>query len=310
MKKVISLIATSLFVFSCAPTNAATESSVSTPAAPINHDDSSPNVGPIAADGSTKLGVKFSRVIYLVFENEDQKNVISNAYFKDLASRGANFTNMTAEIHPSQGNYIAMVAGDPYGINHDGNVDLNVPHLGDLLEAKNKTWKMYAEGFPSGCYTGSRSGKYARKHAPFMSFVNVSKNSKRCANITNEKSFFADWKAGTLPNFSMYIPDLNNDGHDTSVDYSAKWLKKNFDSAFNDSAMMKDTLVVLTYDESSYSGGNKIYNVLLGSSIKPGSVISASHSHSSILRMIEDEFQLGSLNRGDAKATAITNVWK
>ena len=169
---------------------------------------------------------------------------------------------------------------------------------------------MYAEGFPSPCYTGSRSGKYARKHAPFMSFSNVSKNPKRCANITNEKSFFADWKAGTLPNFSMYIPDLNNDGHDTSINFAATWLKKNFDSAFKNPAMMKDTLVVLTYDESSYLGGNKIYNVFLGSSVKPGTVVTASHTHYSILKLIEDEFQLGSLNRGDAKAPAINQIWQ
>lgn len=303
MKKILLLFATSLLFFACAPRNALTHT-----AKALN--DTVTDNGTLLPDGTNRPVGKFSRVIYLAFENEDQKQVISNSYFKNLAAQGANFTNMTAEIHPSQGNYIAMIAGDTYGINHDRNVDLNGPHLGDLLDAKNKNWKMYAEGYPGNCYVGSRSGKYARKHAPFMSFLNVSTNSKRCSNITNEKSFFADWKAGTLPNFSMYIPDLNNDGHDTSIDYSATWLKRDFDAAFKNTAMMKDTLVVLTYDESSSSGGNKVYTILLGPSVVPGSVITEAHSHFSILKMIEDEFQLGSLNRGDAKAAAVTGMWK
>ncbi len=303
MKKILLLSAATLLFFACAPKNALTHSAQTT-------NDTAANIGPLLPDGISRSVGKFSRVIFLAFENEDQKKVISNSYFKNLAAQGANFTNMVAEIHPSQGNYIAMIAGDTYGINHDRNVDLNAPHLGDLLDAKNKSWKMYAEGYPGGCFTGSRSGKYARKHAPFMSFVNISTNSNRCSNITNEKSFFADWKAGTLPNFSMYIPDMNNDGHDTSIDYSASWLKKDFDAAFKNAAMMKDTLVVLTYDESSSSGGNKIYTVLLGPAVVTGSVITEAHSHFSILKMIEDEFQLGSLNRGDAKAAAIKGMWK
>ena len=251
----------------------------------------------------------FSKIIYIVFENEDQKSVISNSYFKSLADKGANFTNMKAETHPSQGNYIAMVAGDTHGVTNDSNFDINVPHLGDLLENKNKSWKTYAEGFPGDCFTDSSSGKYARKHVPFLSFVNVTNNANRCAKIVSEKTFFSDWKSGQLPDFSMYVPDLDNDGHDTQIDFAAAWLKKNFAAAFNDPVMMKDTLIVITYDESSYFGGNKIYNVLLGPMIKAGSSNGTAHTHYSLLKMIEDEWGLGSLNQQDASAPAISGIW-
>lgn len=252
----------------------------------------------------------FKKVIYIVFENEDQRDVMSNTYYKSLAAQGVNFTNFTASIHPSQGNYIAMVAGDNYGINHDGNVDLNVPHLGDLLDTKNMSWKVYAQGYPGNCFTGSKKGKYARKHVPFLSFVNVTQNPTRCAQIQSDAHFFTDWKSNSLPDFAMYIPDLNNDGHDTSIDFSANWLQKNFDAAFHDSNLMKDTLVVLTYDESTYLGGNKIYNVFLGPMIKAGTENSTAHSHFSVLKMIEDEWSLGSLNRNDASALPMLGIWK
>lgn len=316
MKKLVLLFASTLVLFACSSSGPSTEPSaekVQTPPAKEgikNPESTLPDDRMTTPHDPSKALQKFSRVIYIVFENEDQRQVISNAYFKALAARGVNFTNLKAETHPSQGNYIAMMAGDTYGVDHDRNVDLNVPHLGDLLDSKNKTWKLYAEGFPGECYIGSRSGKYARKHAPFMSFLNVSKNKMRCGNIISEKTFFTDWKAGALPNFSMYIPDLNNDGHDTSIDYSATWLKKNFEAMFNNADLMKDTLIILTYDESSFFGGNTIYNVFLGPMIKSGSVVTAAHSHYSLLKMIEDEWELGSLNRGDAKAPVITGIWK
>ncbi len=318
MSKIILLCLSLIITLSCSAEKVSTSTSAKA-ALPPQDEIKTPDQGqgtpkipvepPINTDPA-KGSQKFSKVIYIVFENEDQKNVISNAYFKALAQKGANFTNLKAEIHPSQGNYIAMVAGDAYGINHDGNVDLNVPHLADLLENKNKTWKTYAEGFPGNCFMGARSGKYARKHSPFMSFLNIANNKKRCANNVSEKTFFSDWKSGNLPNFSLYIPDLNNDGHDTSIDYSAKWLRSNFEAAFNDRELMKDTLVVLTYDESTFSGGNKVYSVLLGPSIIPGSVVSDQHTHSSFIKMMETEWDLGSLNRGDAKALPLVGIWK
>ncbi len=337
MKKVITLIAALSFVASCSPQKSANPNSSTIP---INNSPTIPDNGgakapdaaapkqpkvPVVTNPSTahqpegpivaphdppRTPTKFSRVIYVIFENEDQKQVISNAYFKSLADKGANFTNMKAESHPSQGNYIAMVAGDTLGVQGDGNIDLNAPNIADLLENKNRTWKTYAEGYPGNCFKGSRSGKYARKHVPLISFVNITNSASRCSNIVNEKNFISDWKTGKLPNYSIYIPDLNNDGHDTSIDFAANYVKKTFDAAFNDPTMMKDTLVILTYDESSYSGDNKIYNVFLGPMIKPGSVVTASHSHYSLLKMIEDDWGLGSLNRNDATSQPITGIWK
>lgn len=264
----------------------------------------------VTAFSAQPAQLPFKKVIVIVFENENQDQVIKNPYFKELASRGANLTNFSGEVHPSQGNYIALVAGDRYGVSSDRNVDLNVPHIGDLLEAKQKSWHVYAEGFPGNCFSGASYGKYARKHNPFISFTNISKNPERCKSITDAKNFFVDWKSGNLPDFSLYIPDSDNDGHDTNINYSANWLKKTFESSFQDPALMKDTLVVLTYDEDSGSSQNKIYTVLLGSTIAAGSTNSDSLNHYSILKLVEDTLQIGSLNRYDTKALPIQGVWK
>ena len=253
----------------------------------------------------------FKRVIWVVLENTDYDEALAQPFFKKLTEQGILFSNMHAETHPSQPNYIAMIAGSTLGVRGDGNVDLDGSHLGDLLEQKGLTWKAYAEDYPGGCFLGKTSERYARKHVPFLSFTNVQKNPARCANIVNAKDFERDFSNGTLANFSMYIPNLDNDGHDTSPAYSNKWLQKTFGAKLSDASFMKDTLFVVTYDESeSYLSDNQIFTVAVGANAVPGSKYSLKANHYSLLKTVEDVFGLGSLNRNDAAAQVPAGVWR
>src|SRR5262249_5121583 len=103
-----------------------------------------------------------ARVAVVVFENENSEDVMEAPFFKDFAARGANATQFFAETHPSQANYVAMTAGNMFGVRGDANVDLDVKHIGDLLEDAGKTWKVYAEGYPGNCFLGARAGNYVR----------------------------------------------------------------------------------------------------------------------------------------------------
>ena len=108
----------------------------------------------------------------------------------------------------------------------------------------------------------------------------------------------------------MYTPDLKNDGHNTNVLYASAWLKSFLPQFLADSQKMKRTLFVLTFDENGGTSGNVIYTALVGSTVvKSGIVNSTGYNHYSMLRTIEDNFNLGSLGRQDATATSIQNVW-
>ena len=252
----------------------------------------------------------FKKVVYIVFENEDYAPVLKQPDFAKYAGLGAYFTQMMAETHPSQGNYIAMVAGSTLGVTGDQNFDLSQQHLGDQLEARGMDWKNYAEAYPGNCFTGAAKGTYARKHVPFMSFTNVSRNPERCAKIVNAQSFLDDYKNGTLPEFSMYTPDLRNDGHDTDISFAGKWLTKSFGEILSHPETMGDVLFVLTYDESNpRSRPNQIYTVLLGANIARGGYHQPVN-HYALLKMVQDEFGLGNLGRMDASAPVIENIWK
>jgi hypothetical protein len=254
---------------------------------------------------------KFKKVVWIVFENETYGTVLQQKDFAHFATMGASLNKMMAENHPSQGNYIAMVAGSTLGVNSDKNVNLKDSHVGDLLEKAGMDWRVYAENYPGNCFTGSSNGNYARKHVPFMSFTNVTGDSARCAKIEDESRFFSDFAAGTLPEFTMYIPNLKNDGHDTNPDFAGQWLTSKFGTILDHPEKLGDVLFILTWDESAmFASKNQIYTVLIGANVVPGSQNSQTLNHPALLKMVEDELGLGNLGRLDASAPVITGIWK
>lgn len=253
----------------------------------------------------------FQKVMIVIFENIDYKDALNQPNFKNLATNGALFTNFYAEVHPSQGNYIALVAGSNYGVVKDSNVNIDALHIGDQLEKAGKSWKIYLEGFPGNCFTGERSGTYVRKHNPFISFKNIQNDRNRCnTHLVEASELDRDITDGTIPDFSIYIPDLNNDAHDTGVAFGDRWLGKYFGPKLKDSRFMKDMLFITTFDEASMIGPNHIYTTFFGDSIVPGSKYTLRADHYSILRTLQEQFGLGTLQKNDQTATPITGIWK
>ena len=81
------------------------------------------------------------KIMIVMFENEDGEDVIDLPFFSAFAQAGANMTRFFAETHPSQPNYIALTAGRQHGVKTNANHNLDVSHIGDLIEAKGMGWK-------------------------------------------------------------------------------------------------------------------------------------------------------------------------
>ncbi|KAJ3291886.1 hypothetical protein HDU76_007219 [Blyttiomyces sp. JEL0837] len=218
---------------------------------------------------------------------------------------------MNGVSHPSQPNYVAMIAGDTLGVTGDGNVNLAGNSIVDLLEAKGFTWKTYQENYPGNCALGATyggSGAYARKHNPFISMTNIQNNPTRCANIVPDAQLDKDALGNNLPNYIFYTPNLKNDGHDTSVSYTSNWLKGFLEPKLTNPAYA-NTLFFVTFDESASFSPNQIYGVLLGKGIVgAGQTDSNKYDHYSWLATQESIFQLGNLGKKDASATKIPVV--
>lgn len=88
--------------------------------------------------------------------------------------------------------------------------------------------------------------------------------------------------------------------------------------AYAKSNIPKGTLIVVTFDEAdydaqgydtNYDGPNQIYTVLLGDMIKPGTVIDTPYNHYNLIRTVEENFQLESLNKNDKGANWFRFLW-
>jgi phospholipase C len=90
-----------------------------------------------------------------------------------------------------------------------------------------------------------------------MSFLNIQNSTSRCNNIVNaETNFAADVAKGAdAPQYMYYVPNLKNDAHDTNVTYAQADLMTLVDTMLNNKAFMKNTLILITFDENGkYSG--------------------------------------------------------
>ena len=250
-------------------------------------------------------------VIMIVLENTNAQDAKSQPFMGGILPKAAYLNNMQAVAHPSQPNYLAMVGGSTFGVTDDADHDVNASHLGNLMGGQH--WWVYAEDYPGYygyCFTGEQSGNYVRKHNPFMSFTNVNTQPYGyCANIVNASNFAVDAANNQLSRFSLYIPNLQNDGHDTGVAFADNWLQTTWGPYLESDSFMADKLVIITFDEDDGTSNNLIYTSLLGPGIASGAVSQRQYNHYSLLRLVEDIFRVGSLGRNDATAAQINDIW-
>jgi hypothetical protein len=277
----------------------------------------------------------FDRVIIIILENEDAKNVIEEPYMDSLARAGVYLSDYYAVAHPSYPNYLAIVAGqtfidsnkaieDPVAHSDrefgDAQLLIDAPSIAGRLQSAKLSWDVFAEDYPvtdsipRRCDFRRATGLYARKHVPFLSFKEFHDHPELCAHIRNLKWLRPD----SLSAYTMVVPNLIHDGHDAPLKTAATWLRGFLKPILTNSEMMKSTLIVVTFDESATSGREKvfgaqrpnlIYTALIGGMLKAGTPSSDTYTHYSLLRMVEENFGLAP-SLAPAGTVAIDGVWK
>jgi Phosphoesterase family len=262
----------------------------------------------------------FERVFIMIFENELESAVRQDEFMLALEARGVRLSDYHGVAHPSQPNYVAAIAGVPV-VADDTVQDIDRPNLIDLLESKGITWKAYMENLPTTnkALAVSSDGLYFRKHNPFISFNNIRNDPSRLANIVNATELAADVAANRLPQFCWYTPNIQNDGHSPpsvqpgdsprSVAFLSGWLKGFLPPLLGQPYFMDGTLVVIVFDESIPHADNHVYATLLGNMLKPGTTEGDRYNHYSLLRTVEENFQLGTLGNSDVTSNWFEFLW-
>lgn len=250
-----------------------------------------------------KPGKWFDRIFILQFENTGFRTTMANAKFANLTTKGKLFTHYYAVYHPSQPNYFAAAAATHYGNATNLMVNLTGRSIADLMDENGVSWKTYQEDYPGNCFTGEVHRKYVRKHNPFISFVSIHSNATRCARIVNSDELDIDLERGTLPQYSFYTPNMDNDGHDTNIDFGGEYLARFITPRL--SKFPPKTLIVVTFDEDWYDENNHIYTLFIGDMIAPGTRDNMQANTFSLVRTVEDNWDMGNLGNNDVNATVL-----
>ncbi|KAJ3038301.1 hypothetical protein HDV00_000812 [Rhizophlyctis rosea] len=253
----------------------------------------------------------FDKVFIIVMENKDYTTAMADPYLgTTLKAKGRLLSNYWALTHPSQPNYIGMIAGQFYGIQDDSNHNLSGPIVVDLLDNAGISWKSYQENYPGNCYTSSSyNSLYYRKHNPFISFSSVYGNSARCAKIVPATQLDTDIANNAVPKYSFYTPNIKNDAHDTTITYGSNWLKGFLEPKLTSAAFAK-TMFLITFDEGSGSGNvsTKVYTMLVGDAIVSrglaNTIDSTKYTHYSQISTVEANWGLPKLSPAQGDSTA------
>jgi acid phosphatase len=219
-----------------------------------------------------------------------------------LAKQGASLTQMRAERHPSEPNYLALFSGSTQGVTSDvvPAKQFAGPSLGGELIAKGLTFAGYSESQPSAGFMGKKSGRYARKHNPWSDFADVPASS----NLP--LSSFPAGDFNKLPTVSFVVPNQKNDMHSGTAHAADDWLKSHL-NAYVKWTKTHNSLLIVTWDEGR-NGKNHIPTIFFGANVRKGNFAYPSN-HYRLLRTIEAMYGLSPLG-GAADNAPLRKIFK
>jgi hypothetical protein len=244
--------------------------------------------------GPTPAVPGITHVIWIWMENKSFDGIIGNStsapFENQLAAACGLATNYSGVTHPSLPNYIAATSGGTHGITDDDGPDSHQLDAMSLFEQV-PSWKTYAESMPENCRL-TNAYPYVVKHNPAAYYTRLRSG---CATNdvpmggTSGGALAGDLAAGTLPAFSLIVPDNCNDTHDCSVLTGDRWLQTWVGQIVaGPDYRAGRTVIFLTWDEDDYSQSNQIPMIVVSPYTTPGTRSELVLNHYSLLRATEE----------------------
>ncbi|HEY1654038.1 MAG TPA: alkaline phosphatase family protein [Candidatus Tumulicola sp.] len=187
--------------------------------------------------------------------------------------------------------------------------------LRDTLDAKGLTWRYYAPkvngGDPGGQLWSAFDSIRAVRYGPEWG-TNV---------VWPETTVFQDIDRDSLPDVSWVIPDFQNSDHPGGgSDTGPSWVAQVV-NAIGKSPAWKDTAIVVVWDDwggwydhvsppkpLTYGGlGSRVPMLVISPFAKKGYVMHAQYEFGSIIKLVEENWDLPSLGTTDVRAASFLN---
>jgi phospholipase C len=189
--------------------------------------------------------------------------------------------------------------------------------LADLLDASSVSWKYYTP-LPIKNTVGTLWNG-------FLVIDSVWGNKTEWdAHISSpEKNIFTDLSNGTLPQMSWVIPDGGNSDHPGyASDTGPSWVTS-IVNAVGESSYWNSTAVIVVWDDwggfydpvaptqldTQGGPGFRVGMIVASPYVPAGEISNTVYAFGSIIKFIEDTWDLGSLGTTDATSTSIANMF-
>jgi phosphatidylinositol-3-phosphatase len=141
---------------------------------------------------------------------------------------------------------------------------------------------------------------YVKHHNPAAYFSDVLNSPSQAANIVPFSLFSADLTGSRLPNYSLIIPNLQDDAHDCpaaipnctdnqKLAAADAWLSANINPLINSSVFQQDGLLIIVFDEAEQfdlaNGGGRVAMLVISPKAKAGFQSTTMYQHQSTLRL-------------------------
>jgi acid phosphatase len=192
--------------------------------------------------------------------------------------------------------------------------DENIFHL---MTEDPISWKVYAGSYLNAGGTiatadAARGTHYYKRHnaAPWYAHL-ISNILGSQGQIVDFEQFGIDVANGTLPRYSIVIPDGIYDKHDGTLAQADSFLQNNLAAmlALPDFQTGGSGVLEITFDNGDGDAQGQIYTALIGPNIKPAYVSTVYYQHQNSLRTMLDSLGIHTYPGGSSGAADMTDFF-
>ncbi|MEI6744929.1 MAG: alkaline phosphatase family protein [Methylococcaceae bacterium] len=196
--------------------------------------------------------------------------------------------------------------------------------IGDRLSEKDISWAWYSGGWDNAVANKETDDNFQYHHQPFVYYANFApETAARAEHLKDKNQLFTDLKAD-FPKVAFFKPAGNKNqhpGYATILDADDE--VKEIVEAIRQSPIWSSTAIIVTYDEyggfwdhvappqiDRWGAGTRIPAIIISPFAKKNYVDHSLYNTTSILKFIENRFDLKPLSSRDAAANGLQGAFE
>ncbi len=217
---------------------------------------------------------------------------------------------------PSLPNHLYTVAAQSGGVVRNMKdppaQGFNFPTMVDLLGNSRISWKYYE---------GSPSPQAFHLWNPLPGFPSIKQDRELMSHLVSNVEYFRDLRDGTLPQVAWLIPSMAESEHPPVNLQVGMWYVTTLANALMKSPYWENTVMVVTWDDyggfydhvpppqvDDYGFGPRVPTLVISPHARPGHIDHTVYDFTSVLKYIEERFELSSLTARDRDANSLSHA--